>query len=113
MEKEYLYVGFYIDENNNYILKVGTTNNLKRRQTEHNRSYRTAKHNRMAKDSSFNYLWSLPLSKYNTIRYEDKTKDLWKELNIGQFVNNDRFILFNIPQFVEVKIKKTYKIALI
>ena len=113
MEKEYLYVGFYIDENNNYILKVGTTNNLKRRQADHNRTYRTAKHNRMAENSSFNYLWTLPLSKYNTLRYEDKTKEMWQELNIGEFIRNDRFILFDIPQYVEVKIKKTYKIALI
>ena len=32
--KEFLYVGHYIDTNGNFILKVGTTNDLKRRQTE-------------------------------------------------------------------------------
>ena len=36
MEKEYLYVGHYIDTKGNYILKVGTTNNLKNRQRQHN-----------------------------------------------------------------------------
>ena len=34
-EKEFLYVGHYIDIDGNYILKIGTTNDLKRRQTEH------------------------------------------------------------------------------
>lgn len=31
MEKEYLYVGHYIDAQGNYILKIGTTNDLARR----------------------------------------------------------------------------------
>ena len=30
-EKEFLYVGCYLDENDDFILKVGTTNNLERR----------------------------------------------------------------------------------
>ena len=37
-EKEYLYVGHYIDKDGNYILKVGTTNDLERRRKEHNRN---------------------------------------------------------------------------
>ena len=35
LNKEYLYVGHYIDDEGNYILKVGTTNDLERRRKEH------------------------------------------------------------------------------
>lgn len=38
--KEFLYVGHYYDENGVYILKIGTTNDLKRRQQEHTRNYK-------------------------------------------------------------------------
>lgn len=111
-EKEYLYVGFYIDINNNFILKIGTTNDLDRRKAEHNRTYKKSPHNTMPKDGSFKYLWSLPLSKYNTLRYEDKNRQLWQEMGIGQFVRNDRFVLSNMPKTVPIKIRKTYQIAL-
>ena len=30
--KEFLYVGYYIDTENHFVLKIGTTNDLKRRQ---------------------------------------------------------------------------------
>ena len=110
--KEFLYVGYYIDIDGNYILKVGTTNNLERRRVEHNRNYRKAAHCRMPAENEFVYLWSCPLSKYNTLRYEDKTKDKWREQGLGMYVNNDRFILFDRPEFVEVTIRKTYKINL-
>ena len=40
MVKEYLYVGHYIDKNGFYILKIGTTNDLKRRAQEHTRNYK-------------------------------------------------------------------------
>ena len=110
--KEFLYVGYYIDVDGNYILKVGTTNNLDRRRKEHNRSYLKATHCRMPAGNEFQYLWNCPLSKYNTLRYEDKTKNAWQEQGIGTFINNDRFILCEKPKFVEVKIRKTYQIAL-
>lgn len=113
-EKEFLYVGCYTDINGNFVLKVGTTDNLKRRQKEHNKYYaEKAKKCRMAKNSNFEYLWHLPLSKYNTLRYEDKTKAAWKNLEIGIYINNDRFVLTEIPEYVEITIKKTYKIKLV
>lgn len=113
MEKEYLYVGHYTDINGNYILKIGTTNNLNRRKAEHTRNYRKSKTNPMSADASFEYLWHLALSKYNTLRYEDRNRQAWQEMEIGEFVRNDRFVLQEIPEFVEVKIKKTYRVALI
>ena len=110
--KEFLYVGYYIDVDDNFILKVGTTNDLERRRKEHNRNYRRSAHCPMPIENEFNYLWTRPLSKYNTLRYEDKTKAAWQEQGIGIYVNNDRFILCEKPEFVEVKIRKTYQIAL-
>ena len=112
MDKEFLYVGHYYDINNNYILKIGTTNDLKRRRTEHNYNYRRAKTNTMPKENEFEYDWTLPLSKYNTLRYEDKNRKKWQELAVGVFIRNDRFVCAEKPLEVEVSIRKTYKISL-
>lgn len=112
MEKEFLYVGYYVDTNGKFVLKIGTTNDLERRAKEHTRNYRRAKRHTMPTDSVFKYLWSLPLSKYNTIRFEDSNRELWKNLGIGEFVRNDRFVLATVPKSVPVKIRKTYEVAL-
>lgn len=112
MDKEFLYVGHYYDINNNYILKIGTTNDLKRRKTEHNYNYRKAKTNTMPRENEFEYDWTLPLSKYNTLRYEDKNRKKWQELAVGVFIRNDRFVCAEKPLEVEVSIRKTYKISL-
>ena len=111
-EKEFLYVGYYVDICGRYVLKIGTTNDLHRRQLEHNRNYKKAKIHTMPTDGEFIYLWHLSLSKYNTLRYEDSNRQRWQELEIGEFVRNDRFVLAERPEFVEVVIRKTYKIAL-
>lgn len=111
-EKEYLYVGYYIDKDNIFILKVGTTNDLERRRKEHTRNYRKTPNHPMPKENEFNYLWSLKLSKYNTLRYEDKTKDRWKEENIGEYIRNDRFVCIEKPSEVEIKIRKNYIIPI-
>lgn len=113
MDKEYLYVGYYIDTENRYILKIGTTNDLKRRQAEHNRNYKKSKQYTMPKDGTFCYLWNLKLSKYNTIRYEDRNREAWKNLDVGKFVRNDRFILDTVPNSIPVKIRRTYQVALV
>jgi predicted GIY-YIG superfamily endonuclease len=110
--KEFLYVGHYIDTNGNYMLKIGTTNDLNRRQTEHTRNYRKAKQFTMPPDSQFAYDFYIPLSKYNTIRFEDRTRERWQNEGIGEFVRNDRFRCDIKPDFVEITIRKTYKIPL-
>lgn len=112
MKKEFLYVGFYIDTSGQFILKIGTTNNLERRRTEHNRSYKKAPMYTMPSDGSFEYLWKLPLSKYNTLRYEDKNRQIWQDMGIGYFVRNDRFVLLKVPKTVPIKIRKIYQVAL-
>ena len=112
MNKEFLYVGYYVDTEGNTILKIGTTNNLKRRQQEHTRNYKRAKEYTMPKDENFTFIWHLPLSKYNTLRYEDKNREEWKNLEIGTFIRNDRFKLKNGITKVPIKIKKNYEIIL-
>jgi hypothetical protein len=112
MEKEYLYIGHYVDTNGNYILKVGTTNNLDRRKREHTTNYRRTKNYTMPKDEVFNYDWFLKLSKYNTLRYEDKTRQKFIKENIGDFVRNDRFCCSAKPPKVVVKIRKEYEVTL-
>lgn len=112
MEKEFLYVGHYVDIDGNYILKIGTTNNLQRRKTEHTRNYRKTKTLTMPKTEEFFYDWKLPLSKYNTLRYEDKNRQNWQNENIGKFVRNDRFLCEKKPSKVIVTIRKTYEISL-
>lgn len=110
--KEFLYVGHYVDENGNYMLKIGTTNDLVRRKQEHTRNYRRAKLYKMPKDQEFQYDCTIKLSKYNTLRYEDKTRRAWQEAQIGDFVRNDRFCCAQKPMKVYVTIRKTYEITL-
>ena len=78
MEKEYLYVGHYTDTQGHYLLKIGTTNDLERRRKEHTRNYRRAKNFTMPPQDEFVYDWFLPLSKYNTLRFEDRNRENWK-----------------------------------
>lgn len=114
MEKGYLYVGHYIDTEGNYILKVGTTERTpKERAYEHNQYYRKklTKHI-MPKEEKFEYDWYKEFAKSNIKKYEDKTKDVWKELGLGEYIRNDRFAFDEKPEFVEITIRKTYRIYL-
>lgn len=111
-EKEFLYVGHYFDENGAYILKIGTTNDLKRRAQEHTRNYRRAKTHTMPPDQKFEYDWTRPLSKYNTLRYEDRNRQAWRDQEVGVFIRNDRFVCAEKPSVVVVRIRKEYIIKL-
>lgn len=66
----------------------------------------------MPENSSFVYDWWLPLSKYNTLRYEDINRTLWQNMEIGRFIRNDRFFCERKPKMVTVTIRKTYTIPL-
>ena len=112
-EKEYFYIGYYVDIDGNFILKIGTTNDLKRRQTEHTRNYKRAKTHTMPTDSKFLYIWYKALSKYNTLRIEDRMREKFIAQGFGEFVRNDRFVCNTPPGFVEVDIRKTYKIPIV
>lgn len=111
-EKEFLYVGHYFDTQNRYILKIGTTNELERRRAEHTRNYHKAKEYTLPKDKEFEYDWHLPLSKYNTIRFEDRTRQRWRDEEIGEYVRNDRFCCKVKPKKVKITIRKTYEVEL-
>lgn len=110
--KEFLYVGHYIDRKGRYILKIGTTNDLKRRKAEHERNYRKTREYQMPETENFSYDWTLALSKYNTLRYEDKNRERWKEAEIGKYIRNDRFYCAQKPAQVTITIRKTYTINL-
>ena len=112
MEKEFLYVGHYTDINGNYILKIGTTNDLNRRRAEHTRNYKRSPNYTMPAGGAFEYDFNIPLSKYNTLRYEDRNRQAWIDENIGEFVRNDRFFCENKPEIVKITIKKTYIVQL-
>ena len=113
MEKEFLYVGHYLDTDGNYILKIGTTNDLRRRATEHTRHYRRAKEYTLPPAASFEYDFYISLSKYNTLRYEDRNRKSWQETGVGEFVRNDRFNCGkHKPAKVIIKIRKVYEVEL-
>lgn len=111
--KEFLYVGHYVDCKGRYILKIGTTNDLDRRAKEHSRNYKKSPDYTMPEDEIFHYDWWLPLSKYNTLRYEDMNRAIWQEMGIGRFIRNDRFYVEHKPDMVTVTIRKTYFIPLV
>lgn len=109
--KEYLYVGCYTDVNGNKIVKIGTSNDISRRAKEHTRNYKRAKQYTMPSDAEFEMLGCIPLSKYNTLRYEDKNRKAWQEQGIGQFIRNDRFLVDEGVTEVSIKIRKEYRFA--
>lgn len=111
-DKEFLYIGHYYDIDGNYILKVGTTNDLDRRAKEHTRNYKRTDKYTLPKNAVFVYDAYIPLSKYNTLRYEDKTREAFINEGIGEYVRNDRFCCRVKPEKVKVKIRKTYEIIL-
>lgn len=111
-EKEYLYVGHYIDVKGRYILKIGTTNDLDRRASEHTRNYKRAREYTMPNNEVFHYDWHIRLSKYNTLRYEDLNRSIWQFEGIGNFIRNDRFYTPIKPESVAITIRKTYIIPL-
>lgn len=110
--KEFYYVGYYIDIAGHFILKPGTTSDLLRRYKEHNRDYPKSAHNPMKSGTTFEYLWFIPLSKYTTLRIEDRMKEIFKEQNFGEYQNNDRFVFDIPPAQVEIKVRKTYTIPI-
>lgn len=113
MEKEFLYVGHYYDTAGNYILKIGTTNDLRRRAMEHTRHYRKAAEYTLPKGKEFVYDFSLRLSKYNTLRYEDRNRARWQDSGVGEYVRNDRFNCGRRkPDKVTLLIRKEYEVIL-
>ena len=109
----YVYVGHYTDIDGNYILKVGTTNNIRRRTCEHTAAYKEKKKYQMPKDGQFVMDWYRPVSYKNSIKTEDRTRQAWKNEGIGKFIPKDRFNCgATPPRQVKVKIRKEWTVDL-
>lgn len=109
----YVYVGHYTDIDSNYILKVGTTNNIRRRTSEHTATYKEKKKYQMPKDGQFVMDWYRPVSYKNSIKTEDRTRQAWKNEGIGKFIPKDRFNCgATPPRQVKVKIRKEWIVDL-
>jgi predicted GIY-YIG superfamily endonuclease len=112
-EKKYLYVLKYLTVNDKIVVKVGTTNNLKRRMYEHNNYYqKKAKNHRMPKGATVELVWAKQFSAENVEKYEEENKEYWRDLGFGDYVKNDRFVFDEMPPYVEIIIKKSYIISL-
>lgn len=110
--KEFLYIGHYVAVSGEYVLKIGTTNDLTRRAYEHTRNYHKSPNYPMPADSFFVYDDFIPLSHFSTLRFEEINKEMYKNAGFGEYLNNDRFIFKEKPSFCTIKIKKIYNIAL-
>ena len=114
MQETFLYIGHYTDRNGNYILKLGTTNNLERRQKEHTKNYHNAATHTMREDEEFTYTWFIKIAnKYQALECEDINRQNWKDLEIGKYLRNDRFACDKKPCKIEIQTLETvYKITL-
>lgn len=107
-EKESFYIGVYYIENGQ-VLKIGTTNNLKRREKEHQRGIPKLKN---YPGKGYKMLWEIRLSKANTLKTEAQMRQKMKEHPNLKFIANDRFaVIGEIPE-IELTIRKTYKIPI-
>ena len=108
-EKEFFYLGFYIDRENNFLLKYGTTCELPRRRREHRKGNPKLKNYPASEEFPFEYVWHIPLSKANTLKLEDDFREQAKELGFYKHIQNDRIVLEKeLPEFIKIKIKKEY-----
>jgi len=85
------------------LFKIGTTNNPKRRMTEHRRGY----------GKKIHVIWlSPPLkSRFSTLRVEENMINLWRETEpTWQYMRNDRFIIPIGVEKVSIKIRKEYEV---
>lgn len=110
--KQFLYVGHYIATSGEYVFKIGTTNNLKRRSQEHTRMYKKCKNYPLQSENEFVYDWSISLSKSNTLKYEDENKAEWQKMVNCTYIRNDRFVFSEKPTLLQISIRKTYTINL-
>ena len=99
--KQYIYF-CRIGEPAERLFKIGTTNNIKRRMSEHKRSYK--------KDIEVLGVIAVT-SKYTTLRVEEQTIEKWKMNEGWEYHRNDRFTIPPEVTEVTIKVKKEYKFA--
>ena len=101
--KEFLYIGYYFDILGRFILKIGTTCDLDRRRKEHTNNYKKAAHCPMPADGTFEYLWHLPLSKWNTHRFEEIN------ISIPMVMPNGHMMTINVRGFEKMNLDEINK----
>lgn len=107
-DKEYFYIGTY--ENEEYrIIKIGTTNNLDRREKEHQRSTEKLKN---YAGKNYHMLWHIKLSHANTLRAEDRMREKMREHPNLQYIANDRFAVLGKVPDIQLKVRKVHNIEL-
>ena len=85
--------------------KIGTTDRPIDRMKEHLRYYKY--------EFDIEVYWFSPcLSKYTTLRIEDRTKLLWQTFQDWEYIRNDRFLLPQEIKEVTIKIRKNYIIQI-
>ena len=107
-DKESFYIGVYNSEGKQ-VIKIGTTNNLKRREAEHKRGICKLKN---YPGTDYRTLWELKLSKANALKVEEQMRKKMKEHPSLRFIANDRFAIESEVPEIELTVRKTYKIPL-
>ena len=88
------------------IVKLGKSNDINRRNGEH-----TKNGNKFIKGKTPTILLSIPVSKYNAERYEDKNRELWDSMEGFHRAHHckDTFLVdTRIVSEISLTIKKTY-----
>lgn len=104
---DYLYLAKLIPRAPNLktTWKIGTTDRPIDRMKEHLRYYKY--------EFDIEVYWFSPcLSKYTTLRIEDRTKLLWQTFQDWEYIRNDRFLLPQEIKEVTIKIRKNYIIQI-
>lgn len=98
---DYQYVYFIrIGKPSNRLFKIGTTCEPIRRMKEHAKNYQ----------AEITVLWLSPplLSRYTTLRVEDRMREQWKKLEGWGYERLDRFYIPKNVKTISIKIKKEY-----
>lgn len=99
-EKGYIYL---ITIGKKIYPKIGTSCDIMRRMTEHCKYYQ----------EPIYIQWISPaLSKYTTLRIEQRMKKIWKIFDEWEYIKNDRFIIPEDVEKITIKIKKEYEVIL-
>lgn len=91
-----------IHERGKRVIKIRTTNDMKRRMYEHLGYY----------EKNITVCWISPrYSKYTTLRVEDRTRQELIDMGL-QFIRNDRFVVPKELKSIDVKVRKIYHIPI-
>lgn len=101
-DKGYNYI-LRLHKNGETIIKIGTTNNMKRRLYEHLGQYK----------ANISVLWISPeYSKYTTLKVEDDNKKMYKKRKNWRYIRNDRFAIPENTTEIVVTVRKEYRIKI-